>query len=366
MSETILQSPQPETGASSASPLPSALSSIGGGIPAWLAKADRVLLTTGAILGILAVLVWDQAVKSVFFVLNAYAFIAPFFLLSVLAAAWTRATGLDKQIAVAFQARPMTAIFLAAVIGAVSPFCSCGVVPIIASLLAAGVPLAPVMAFWIASPLMDPQIFILMAAVFGLPFTVFKAAAAAVMGLAAGYATHWMVARGAFAEPLKGVVSSCCGARKKALVDEPVQWRFWHETDRVGQFRTQSWDTGWFLFKWLTLAFVIESLMVAYIPADQVGRYLGGNEWWTIPASVLVGIPAYLNGFAAIPTVDGLMDLGMAPGPAMAFMIAGGVTSIPAAMAVWALVKQPTFLWYIALGLGGSFAAGLIAQIILG
>ncbi|PIW29613.1 MAG: permease [Rhodospirillales bacterium CG15_BIG_FIL_POST_REV_8_21_14_020_66_15] len=336
------------------------------GILDRLKRIDRVLVVTLGVLAVLAAFSRDQAGTSVLFVANAYAFIAPFFLLSVLAAAWTKGTGLDRQIARAFDSRPMTAVFLAALFGAFSPFCSCGVVPIIAGLLGAGVPLAPVMAFWIASPLMDPQIFLLMAAVFGLPFTVFKAAAAVAMGLGAGYGTHALVNRGAFADPLKGAVTTCCAARRKVLEGAPVEWGFWRDPERLALFRGESWVTGWFLFKWLTLAFLIESLMVAYIPADQVGRFLGGGEWWTIPAAVAVGVPAYLNGFAAIPTVDGLMDLGMAPGPAMAFMIAGGVTSIPAAMAVWALVKRETFAWYIVLGLTGSLLAGLGAQAVLG
>lgn len=359
MSETILT---PPLQSAAEQPTPSTRP----GVLDRLKRADRVLLVILAGLALLAAVNRDQAAASILFVADAYGFIAPFFLMSVLAAAWTKATGLDRQIARAFTSRPMTAIFLAALFGAFSPFCSCGVIPIIAGLLGAGVPLAPVMAFWIASPLMDPQIFILMAAVFGLPFTLFKAAAAVVMGLAAGYGTHVLVARGAFADPLKGAVTSCCGARKKALAGAPVEWGFWRDRERTALFRDESWATGWFLFKWLTLAFLVESLMVAYIPADQVGRWLGGGEWWTIPAAVMIGVPAYLNGFAAIPTIDGLMDLGMAPGPAMAFMIAGGVTSIPAAMAVWALVKRGTFLWYIVLGLAGSLLAGLLAQAVLG
>ncbi len=359
MSETILTPPE-NISIREDAPKPAT------GLAARLRRLDRVMLATLAVVGVLAAIDLAQAQSSVLFVLKAYGFIAPFFLLSVLAAAWTKATGLDQQIARAFAARQGTAVFLAAVFGAFSPFCSCGVVPIIAGLLAAGVPLAPVMAFWIASPLMDPQIFILMSAVFGLPFTVFKAAAAVAMGLVAGYGTQALVARGAFADPLKGAVTSCCAARRKALQSGAIEWKFWREEPRRALFRDESLTTGWFLFKWLSLAFLVESLMVAYIPADQVGRWLGGGEWWTVPAAVVVGVPAYLNGFAAIPTVDALMDLGMAPGAAMAFMIAGGVTSIPAAMAVWALVKRGTFLWYIALGLAGSFLAGLAAQAVLG
>jgi uncharacterized membrane protein YraQ (UPF0718 family) len=80
----------------------------------------------------------------------------------------------------------------------------------------------------------------------------------------------------------------------------------------------------------------------------------------------VVGVPAYLNGYAAIPTVSALIDLGMAPGAGLAFMVAGGVTSIPAAMAVFALVRRAVFTWYIALGLAGSLAVGFAYQALAG
>ena len=108
---------------------------------------------------ILIVLVPEQTWKSTIFTGEALVGIAPFLIMSVLVAAFAKATGLDKQIAIAFSGHLVRAVFFAAAFGALSPFCSCGVVPIIAGFLGAGVPLAPVMAFWLASPLMDPQMF---------------------------------------------------------------------------------------------------------------------------------------------------------------------------------------------------------------
>ena len=130
-------------------------------------------------------------------------FIAPFLIVSVAVAAGAKATGMDRQIAIVFGGDRTTVIVAAALFGALSPFCSCGVVPIIAGLLGAGVPLAPVMAFWISSPLMDPEMFVLMAPVLGLEFTMAKTLAAIAIGLAAGFATEALVRRSAFADPLK-------------------------------------------------------------------------------------------------------------------------------------------------------------------
>lgn len=103
--------------------------------------------------------------------------------------------------------------------------------------------------------------------------------------------------------------------------------------------------------------------MVALIPAETVTQWFGGDSGRTIPFSLAVGIPAYLNGYAAIPLVSGLIEKWMVPGAAMAFMVAGGVTSIPAAMGVDALVRQDVFFSYLLFGLGATLLAGYSFQL---
>ena len=102
--------------------------------------------------------------------------------------------------------------------------------------------------------------------------------------------------------------------------------------------------------------------MMAHLPADAIATYLGGEPLQAIPLSVVLGVPAYLNGYAAIPLIGGLMELGMAPGAALAFLVAGGVTSLPAAMAVFALVRKGVFAWYLVLSGTGALAAGFAYQ----
>ena len=105
---------------------------------------------------------------------------------------------------------------------------------------------------------------------------------------------------------------------------------------------------------------LIEALMLAYIPADAVAGVLGGSGIKPVVLGALVGAPAYLNGYAAVPLVDALLAQGMAPGAAMSFVLAGGVSCIPAAVAVWALVKPRVFAAYIGIALAGSLIAGLV------
>ena len=90
----------------------------------------------------------------------------------------------------------------------------------------------------------------------------------------------------------------------------------------------------------MTLAFFIESLMMVYIPAGFITGLVGFGNIMAIPTSAIIGIPAYMNGYAAIPLISDLMELGMTPGAALLFATAGAVSSIPAALAVLTPVKR--------------------------
>jgi uncharacterized membrane protein YraQ (UPF0718 family) len=106
--------------------------------------------------------------------------------------------------------------------------------------------------------------------------------------------------------------------------------------------------------------------MVAYVPGDLIARIAGDGSVLSIAAATLVGIPSYLNGNAALPLVAGLIDKGMAPGTAMAFLVGGGVTSIPAALAVWGIARREVFAAYLGLAAAGSLVAGLAFQMVAG
>jgi uncharacterized membrane protein YraQ (UPF0718 family) len=324
--------------------------------------ADPVFRSLLLILALLLFLDPAQVSKSLIFTLESLFEMLPFFILAITVAAFAKASAADTLIAKAFSGNPVRATFIAALVGAISPFCSCGVIPLIAAMLGAGVPLAPVMAFWIASPIMDPEMFILTAAGIGLNFAIAKTLAAITMGLMAGFSIILIQRAGGLTSPLKitadgGCVSSCSDKTPTLL------WKFWLEPHRVKTFNSESASIGIFLGKWLTLAFFLESLMLAYISTQWIAAYVGPESWFAIPLAAIVGAPSYLNGYAAIPLISGLMEIGMTPGAAMAFITAGAVSSVPAAIAVWALVKRPVFVLYLALGLAGSMITAWIYQL---
>jgi uncharacterized protein len=324
-----------------------------------LGRLDPVWLAAGAVLLGVFLAAPDQGRASLGSTLDSLWRIAPYLVASIALAAAAKAAGADNLIAGAFVGRPYAMIVLAAAFGALAPFCSCGVIPLIAALLAIGVPLAPVMAFWLASPVIDPSMFVLTAGLLGLQFAVAKTIAAISIGLFGGLATHILTARGDFGQPLREGLGDggCAGAKVRA--PKPVMWRFWTQADRRARFWNDAAATTLFLGKWLVLAFLLESLMVAYLPETLVVKAVGGENWVSVATATLVGIPAYLNGYAALPLISGLMGQGMAPGAALAFLVAGGITSIPAAMAVFAVARRPVFIAYVGFAVLGSLATGL-------
>jgi uncharacterized membrane protein YraQ (UPF0718 family) len=145
-----------------------------------------------------------------------------------------------------------------------------------------------------------------------------------------------------------------------------VAWKFWQAGERRQKFGQNLGSNLLFLSQWLALAFALEAMMIAYIPAEAIASVLGGDTWYAVPLAALVGIPAYMNGYAALPLMSGLIEQGMSPGAGMAFMVAGGITCIPAAIAVWALARPPVFAIYMGSAFVGAIGFSLLAAPFLG
>jgi uncharacterized protein len=300
----------------------------------------------------------DQAKSTVSFTAENFIEIVPFLALAIGSVAYVKASGGETVIGDIFKGNLAVMIVIAAAFGALSPFCSCGVIPLIAALLAVGAPLAAVMAFWLSSPIMDPSMFLLTTSILGLQFAIGKTVAAIGVGVLGGASIYAMQRFGWFSEPLKNVPATTCGSGTVSSAGD-VNWKFWQEPIRRDVFKGEAISNFLFLAKWLTLAFMLESLMLAYVPADMIAKLVGGNGVTPIIISAVVAVPAYLNGFAALPLVNGLIEQGMNPAAGMAFMIGGGISCIPATVAVYALVKKPVFFSYLIIAVGGAIFSGL-------
>ena len=328
-------------------------------------RIDKAWLAIGLIPLSLAILDPAQVVPALRFAGGSIVRTGMFIAGAVLAVAWLRATGAEAFLSRAFTGRESRMILLGALVGALAPFCSCEVIPFISALLAIGAPLSAVMAFWLASPLMDPAMFLITAGTLGTGFATAKTAAAVGLGLAGGLLVKACASRGLFADPLKsrrgaaGCASVCGPGCDTDAAGARPEWAFWRTPARRRAFRETAAANALFLVKWLSLAYLVQALMLEYVPAEVIASVLGGDGLRPILLGAVVGAPAYLNGFATVPLVDALLAQGMSNGAAMSFVIAGGVSCIPAAIAVWALVRGRVFAAYLGIAFAGSILAGL-------
>lgn len=367
----------------------------------------------------------NDLIEIINFVINAFAHTWPYLVLSIPLAVAVRVSDASKYIRKAFVGRALVAILLATAVGAFSPFCSCGVIPIIASLLIAGVPLGPVMSFWIASPSMDPEIFLLSVSLVGWDLAVARMVATLLLSISAGLITVYLdqqgffvtgilreqgrqiawswrrIARAAIAPfqrprsttilqssslsaaaaiPLENVIpapsaggaavaESTCDTGSCATTTESSCSESTCATGQPASFWKRVWeasvDATLMVVKFMLIAYVLEALITLYVPQESIVALLGEGNPLAIGASALVGVPVYTSNLTALPLVGGLLNQGMLPGAALAFLIAGSTTTIPAMAAVYGITKPRVFAVYVLTVLIGAVLLGYGYQIVL-
>ncbi|WP_298969332.1 permease [uncultured Roseobacter sp.] len=306
-------------------------------------------------------LAWPgHAMNAAKFVIWGLVVVAPIVIPGILLAAWIIASGADTHIAGAFEGRTLRTVAAASLIGAITPVCGVTVLPLMAGLLAAGVPLAPIMAFWLSSPITDPAMLATTAATLGLSFAIGKTLAAFGLGLFGGAVTGLFAKTPWALNALRdnGLARQLSAARFGAVQTfDPWVWR---TQARRRSFGTQFAATARLILICLIPAFAAEYALNAALTPGALAAYVGEDQWWAIPAAVFVGAPAYIDGYAALPLTRGLIDNGMSEGAAMAFLVSGGVVSIWGAMAIAPVLRLKPFLLYLALAVLGSLSAGYI------
>ncbi len=301
--------------------------------------------------------------------------VLPIFIISVGLGVVARSVGAVRLLSRVVGSRPIVAIVAATAIGAFSPLCSCTVIPVVAGLLTAGVPLAPVMAFWIASPTMDPEIFVLSVSFLGVPLAFARLGATLGVSILAGVATHALVRAGHLDRPLRHESSEATADTETVSPTGGValQTRSHTRSWLIGRPRSLEWSEvahttlieSWRLGRWLLLAFFVEALILDFVPQEAIASLLGSTSIASVPLAALIGVPLYFNNLAALPVVEGLLAQGMGAGAAISFLVAGPVTTAPAMLAVRPLVRGRVFVLYVAVGLLGAIVAGLVTSMFL-
>jgi uncharacterized membrane protein YraQ (UPF0718 family) len=252
----------------------------------------------------------------------------PFLLVSVVVGVVLKVV-LDRKKASAFLQRYSRAGVVAATAVAVTtPLCSCGTTAVILGMMAGKMSWAPIVAFMVASPLTSPEGLIYSAGLFGWPFAWAFYIASIALGLLGGYAASLFEARGWLKNQTR--------FRPAAAAASPSSVPSGSEPSEAGTgwnvpalareaFRTGS-QLLLFFFAFAFVGFVLNGL----IPRDWVAAVFGGGRIYGVPLAATLGVPFYINSEASLPLVRALIDTGMSPGAALAFLITGAGTSLGA------------------------------------
>lgn len=241
-------------------------------------------------------------------------------------------------------------VLAAALLALASPLCTFAAIPVVGSLLATGAPAAPLMAFLVASPLMNPSLFVYTTGALGWEMALARVLSAFSLGALAGLGTHLALRRGyldlARLTPdlppaATGTIGAGLGAELRVL------------GRRLGK------DLG-FIAKYFALGIFIAALTKTFLSAGMVRQWLGPGSRWGVPLAVGMGVPLYACGGGTIPIVQMMMEMGMSPGAALAFFIAGPATKFPTLAVLGAVFGRRLLVYYLALVLAGALFWGYV------
>ncbi|MDQ0175454.1 uncharacterized membrane protein YraQ (UPF0718 family) [Bacillus chungangensis] len=235
-------------------------------------------------------------------------------------------------------------------LGALTPFCSCSTIPILAGLLSSGAPFGPSMSFLIASPLLNPIIVTLMGTLLGWKLTLYYVIIVGIFSILTGVVWE--------ALGLKSSVKNVT-VRKNSLSSK-------HQNTSKWKVALQdAWSFFYPLLPYLAIGVFIGAFIYDFIPQDFIVKYAGGDKPWTIPIASLIGIPMYIRAEAILPIGGALVSKGMGIGTVIALLIGGAGASIPEVILLSKLFKRKLVVAFVISILIVAISTGLIVQIIL-
>jgi len=246
----------------------------------------------------------------------------------------------------------------AAILGVVTPFCSCSSIPLFIGFVGAGIPLGVTFAFLISSPLVNESSLYLFPAMFGIKVTIFYNLVGIVVAVLGGMLINRLQVE-------KYVKQELLKFKSRSQIEAEhggSSLPFW-------QLIRYFWQDGMNITKqvlpYVVLGVGIGALIHGFVPASLVEHYLSARTWWAIPMATLLGAPLYANSVSVIPVMEALVGKGVPLGTALAFMTAIVTVSIPEAMILKKVMKWQLLGLFFGITIIGIIIMGYIFNIIL-
>lgn len=222
---------------------------------------------------------------------------------------------------------------LAALLGVVTPFCSCSAVPLFIGFVTAGVPLGVTFSFLVSAPMVNEVAVVLLLGLFGWRV----AALYAGTGVAIAVLSGWTIGRLHLERHVEDWVFRTRAAGPGPIEERPA-W-----ADRIEAGWRAMTDIVGRVWPYVLAGIAVGAGIHGYVPENFMAAIMGKGAWWSVPLAVVIGIPMYSNAAGIIPVVQALLGKGAALGTVLAFMMAVIGLSLPEAIILRRVLK-PTLI----------------------
>jgi len=238
---------------------------------------------------------------------------------------------------------------LAALLGIVTPFCSCSAIPLFLGFVEAGVPLGVTFSFLIAAPMINEVAVVLLYGLFGWQVALIYVVTGLFIAILAGWIIGLLKLE-KWIEPwvFEVKVGAADGDTKPRFSDR-IRFGFDAVKDIVGK-----------VWLYVALGILVGAGAHGYVPEDFMAALMGKDAWYSVPLSVLIGIPLYSNAAGIVPIVSVLIEKGASLGTALAFMMAVIGLSLPEMVILRKVLKLPLILTFVGVVGSGILIVGYL------
>ena len=212
-----------------------------------------------------------------------------------------------------------------AIFGAITPFCSCSSVPLFIGFVQGGIPLGVTFSFLITSPLVNEIALALFLGMFGWKVTLIYAITGILLGTFGGFILGKLDLKDWLTDWVKDIMAKTYEKGDTVTADSI---NFIKELPLISR---EAWHIVKGVLLYIIIGIGIGAAMHGYVPENFFEQYLGGGQWWTVPAAVIIAVPMYANAAAIVPVIQVLVVKGVPLGTAIAFMMSTVGLSLPEA-----------------------------------
>jgi hypothetical protein len=242
---------------------------------------------------------------------------------------------------------------LAALLGIVTPFCTCSAVPLFVGFVTAGVPLGVTFSFLISAPMINEIALVLLFGMFGWKVVGLYMGIGLLIAIIAG----WILGKMKLEKYIEPWVF-------ETKITETAEQSFgWN--DRIKFGLTAVRDIVKKVWIYVVLGIAVGSGIHGYVPENFLASFMGKDAWWSVPVAVLLGVPMYSNAAGIIPVVKALLEKGAALGTVLAFMMAVIGLSLPEAIILRNILKLRLVFIFFGIVAAGIIIVGYIFNLVL-